>query len=93
MTVARGFRIILGSGTALGAAGAGLGYLLGRHAPAYYRSVFAGGDSPGFDPVQVGFGLGLTQGLIAGHIVGSVVVLAVAASEFRRSGKGPFDLA
>jgi multisubunit Na+/H+ antiporter MnhB subunit len=42
--------------------------------------------------VQVGFGLGLTQGLIAGLMVGAVVVLAVSISGLRRSEKGRLNL-
>lgn len=45
------------------AAGAGIGWVLGTFAPGYYRTVFRCGDSPEFNPVQVGVGLGLTQGL------------------------------
>ena len=37
-----------------GLAGMGIGALLGVLVPGYYRSVFAGGDTPHFDPVAVG---------------------------------------
>jgi hypothetical protein len=87
VTVSRGFAIIIVSGVAFAAGGGGLGYALGRLAPSYYRGVFAGGESPGFDPVQVGIGLGVSQGLIAGLGVGSVVVVAVAISGWRRPTK------
>ena len=93
MTVARGFAIILASGTLFAAGGCGLGYALAHIAPSYYRGVFSGGESPGFDPVQVGIGLGISQGLIAGLVVGSIVVLAVALSGLRRPPKEPLDLA
>lgn len=52
--------------------------------PGYYRAVFFHGTSPQFDPAQTGFGLGLTQGLVAGLAVGCVVVLAVAWYNSRR---------
>jgi hypothetical protein len=70
MTIARAFAINLGSGVGLAAGGAGIGDWLGCAAPAYYWAMFSDGERPGFDPVQVGFGLGLTQGLASGIFVG-----------------------
>lgn len=43
-----------------------LGAALGTFAPDYYRSLFAGGRAPDFQPTQVGAGLGLTQGFAVG---------------------------
>jgi hypothetical protein len=85
MTVTRGFLIILLSGLAFAIGGGGIGYALGAIVPAYYQSVFSNGRQPWFDPVAVGLGLGITQGLICGVIVGAVVVLAVAWYNARRS--------
>ena len=76
MSVARGFAIIIASGALFAACGGAIGDALARLTPSYYRGVFPGGESPAFDPVQVGIGLGVAQGLIAGLVVGSVVVLA-----------------
>ena len=89
MTVGRGFAIVLTGGVGFAAGGGGVGYLLARVAPAYYRGVFAGGHVPGFDPVQVGVGLGIAQGLIAGLVVGTGVVLAVALAGRRCPGGAP----
>ncbi|HUT32317.1 MAG TPA: hypothetical protein VNE39_02450 [Planctomycetota bacterium] len=61
-----------------GALGLLIGCALGELAPGYYRAVFADGREPGFDPVAVGAGLGLTQGLGAGLFVGLVVVIVVS---------------
>jgi hypothetical protein len=36
--------------------------------------VFPSGDSPHFDPVAVGIGQGLTQGVVFGGIVGLILV-------------------
>lgn len=93
MTIARGFAIIIASAVGFGSGGAAIGYALARMAPSYYRGVFSNGESPGFDPVQVGLGLGVSQGTVAGLLVGSVVVLAVALSGLRRPKKEPLDLA
>lgn len=56
--------------------GTGAGYVLGRFAPGYYRSMFGQGNAPGFDPVQMGIGLGLTQGIALGFIAGIVIIIA-----------------
>ena len=84
MTVKRAFGIVAGSAAVCAAIGATLGLLLGTFAPGYYRTVFRYGDAPDFNPTQIGFGLGLTQGLIAGLAVGCVFVLAVAWYSSRR---------
>src|SRR4051812_18099111 len=84
MTVARGFLIIVLSGLAFAAGGGLTGYTLAVLLPAYYRGVFRGGREPGFDPVAVGLGLGVTQGAVCGVLVGAVVVLAVAWYNSRR---------
>jgi hypothetical protein len=78
MTVKRAFAIIIASALCFAVGGAAIGYTIGVTTPGYYRAVFASGKEPWFQPTHVGFGLGLTQGLIAGVIVGSVVVLAVS---------------
>ena len=78
MTIARGFLIVVLSGLGFAIGGGLIGYTLALVAPAYYRGVFSSGREPWFDPVQVGLGLGITQGAVCGVIVGSVVVLAVA---------------
>lgn len=84
MTILRGF-LIIGISTVLCAIiGAGTGYTLGMVAPAFYRTLFHNGNAPTFDPVQMGLGLGLTQGLVAGLFVGCVVVLSVAWYNSRR---------
>jgi hypothetical protein len=58
------------------AIGAVVGYLIGTQMPGYYRSVFSDGGSTHFDPVAVGFGQGLSQGLVLGVAVGLTLVLA-----------------
>jgi hypothetical protein len=57
-----------------GVAGLLIGLALGTLVPGYYRSVFAGGDRPSFDPVAVGIGQGLTQGVVVGLFVGVALV-------------------
>ncbi|HEY0867652.1 MAG TPA: hypothetical protein VGE01_09740 [Fimbriimonas sp.] len=61
-----------------GAVGSLIGLLLGWLAPGYYRSVLVGGREPGFDPVQSGLGLGMTQGVMVGAGLGVLAAFALA---------------
>lgn len=78
MTVQRGLIITIACGFAFGLFGAGLGFLLGSIAPDYYRTVFRMSPEVEIDLAQAGLGLGATQGLAAGLLVGLVIVIAVA---------------
>jgi F0F1-type ATP synthase assembly protein I len=84
-TVAKAVLAVLTCTIAGALFGAGIGYMLGRFAPAYYRSVFRNGNAPGFDPVQVGTGLGMTQGVALGFIAGIIIVIVL----MRRTRKAP----
>ena len=57
-----------------GLLGTMVGGALGAFVPGYYRSVIPGGEQPGFDPVAVGIGLGMTQGMMFGAVVGLLLV-------------------
>jgi hypothetical protein len=74
------------AGTAIVSAAIGttVGYCLGAYAPGAYRSMFQDGADPRFDPVAVGLGLGCGQGLIAGTLIGLVVVVSVTWYEIRK---------
>jgi hypothetical protein len=74
MTIQRAIATIISCMLVLAIIGAGIGCSLGKFAPGYYRGVFSSDRQPGFDPVSVGFGLGLTQGAAGGVAVGLVVV-------------------
>jgi hypothetical protein len=62
------------------------GYWIGRAAPQYYRAVFgvAAGDS--FDAVEAGIGLGVSQGLVGGAVLGAILVVTVELGA--RRGRG-----
>lgn len=78
--------LFVGASTLLGGiAGASIGSFLGRTMPGYYRGVFVTGSDPAFDPVAVGFGQGLTQGLAGGAAVGICLVAIVAWHDVRVS--------
>lgn len=75
MTTTRAFAIVAASSLLCSIIGGVMGTQLGRLAPGYYRALFEAGRRADFDPVQVGLGLGVTQGLVAGAMIG----LGVAA--------------
>jgi len=77
----RCFTIVLVSAGLGALGGLFVGMLLGLVVPDYYHAVFG---NPRLNAVQVGAGLGFTQGLGAGIAVGCVVVLAVAISRRRQ---------
>lgn len=76
--------LVFASSAIFGLLGAGVGNWLGKEVPGYYRSVFEGGNDPGFDPVAVGIGQGISQGLVLGAVVG-VCLVAITALQKRRT--------
>jgi hypothetical protein len=78
MSILRAYLIVFLSGIAGACFGGMVGYVMAVVLPGYYRGVFRAGGEVWFDPVQVGLGLGVTQGLLIGLALGAVVVLAVA---------------
>ena len=56
-----------------GVLGLGIGAALGAFVPDWDRSVFRGGADAHFDPIAVGIGQGLTQGVVFGGITGLVL--------------------
>ena len=65
---------VFGSAIFGGLIGIGIGTAMGMLIPGYYRSVFSTGGEPNFDPVAVGIGQGLTQGVVFGGIIGLILV-------------------
>ncbi len=74
MTLPLALATVAGCTLVTGLVGGAVGLALGTQAPAYYRSVFRHGNEPWFDPPSVGLGLGLSQGLILGALVGLSLV-------------------
>lgn len=77
--------IVTVAGTAIGFAafGGAVGAGLGKYAPAYYRQTFYVRDSANFEPIELGLGLGITQGLIWGICVGVLIVVILVWKEIR----------
>ena len=61
MTPSSTITTVIKSTLALALAGGVIGIGLGVVSPGYYRTLFAHGHDPSFDPVAVGSGLGLTS--------------------------------
>lgn len=80
MTVVKGFVITITSGVVFAVLGAGCGTLLGAVSPDYYRTVFHVPPERQLNATEIGFGLGVTQGLAAGLLIGLVIVVTVAWS-------------
>jgi hypothetical protein len=83
--LARALAVVALCGLAFALAGTAIGYGLGTFAPDYYRGVFRDGQRSDFNPVDVGIGLGCTQGLVLGVALGTAAALAGA---WRRSRAG-----
>jgi hypothetical protein len=71
------FTILL-AGFAFAGVGGLVGAVLGAFAPGYYRTVFAAGGAPDFHPIQLGIGLGVTQGFALGLAL-SISAVAIQA--------------
>jgi len=88
MTLLKALGTVVGLGAGLGAAGGAVGILLGVLAPGYYRQVFTIRDEAAFRPIELGLGLGVTQGVIWGLVLGVLIVVVMAWKEVRIAGKG-----
>jgi len=93
MNVNRALATVVGTGIGFGVAGSLIGALLGRIAPGFYRQMLPLRDPANFDPVEVGIGLGLTNGLGWGLVVGVLLVAIIAWKDTRLARKDTEDSA
>ena len=84
MTLKRAIAVVFGF-TAFGA-GAGLaaGYFLATAFPGYYGTLFARPDGSEVDTVSIGVGLGLTQGMSFGAVIGVATVFVLCWFNLRK---------
>ncbi len=75
---------VAGCTLAMGVAGPGVGLTLGTYAPACYLGGFRNGEEPWFDPPSVGLGLGLSQGLILGALLGIAIIALFITRDSQR---------
>jgi hypothetical protein len=73
----KAFLVVVASAVVFAALGGTMGYFIGSQMPGYYRSVFVNGDRATFNPVEVGTGQGITQGLAGGAVIGLILVALV----------------
>jgi hypothetical protein len=93
MSIRELLTVVFSSTVFFTALGGGVGFVLGKFLPAYYRSIFRHGNDEGFDPLAMGIGQGLTQGMTAGAVVGVVLAIVLTWSRVRtfvppRGGEG-----
>ena len=88
MTVAKALITVFLTAAVLGVTGGLVGLALGEWTPDYVRQMFPRGDHPDFDPVQMGVGAGVNQGLIWGIVVGLVIVGLVSWHQSRLARLG-----
>ncbi len=74
----RGFLTVAASAFFFGLFGGIAGLLIGMFLPDFFLSIFRSVDFDRIEPWKMGMGLGVTQGLVAGAVVGCVVLLSTA---------------
>ena len=86
MTPQTALRNVLLWGVIFACVGSAIGAAIGTVAPGYYQSIFRNGHSPEFNPLQVGIGLGATQGVASGVAISIVVLALLAWRDIRSAG-------
>jgi hypothetical protein len=84
MNALKALATVVATAVIFGLAGTGVGVFLGKAAPSFYRQTVVIRDPESFDPVELGIGLGLTNGLIWGLVIGTLIVAVLAWKETRR---------
>lgn len=87
MNVTKALATVVGTAVGFGAAGMALGVFLGKVAPGFFRQMLPLRDPASFNPVELGIGLGLTNGLGWGLVVGVLLVTIIAWKETRLARK------
>jgi hypothetical protein len=87
MNVTKALATVVGTAVGFGAAGTAIGVLLGKVAPGFFRQMLPLRDPANFNPLELGFGLGLTNGLGWGLVVGVLLVAIIAWKETRLTRK------
>jgi hypothetical protein len=90
--MARALRLIAICGLLFVTIGAVLGYVVGTVNPNYYQTAFdASQQHRNFRPVDVGIGLGCTEGLVVGLFAGAVGAVGTAWHRSRRDRRTTTD--
>ena len=91
MNVTKALSTVVGTALGFGAAGTAIGVFLGKVAPGFFRQMLPLRDPASFNPQQVGIGLGLTNGLGWGLVIGVLLVAIIAWKETRLTRKETQD--
>jgi hypothetical protein len=83
MTAISALKTVLVWSIAFACVGGLVGATIGVVAPEYYRTVFRRGDSRNFNALQVGVGLGVTQGVASGCAISLAVLTLLAWRDIR----------
>ena len=83
MNVFKALATVVGTAVGFGIAGTGIGAFLGNFTPAFFRNVLPFRDPETFDPMELGVGLGLVNGLIWGMVIGILIVAILSWKEVR----------
>ncbi|WP_149110501.1 hypothetical protein [Limnoglobus roseus] len=83
MPTVRSLGIIAELAGLAGIGGGLIGWGVGIYSPDYYRVVVSGGRESDFIPTDVGIGLGASQGIILGAVVGAALAIGIAWRQFR----------
>jgi len=83
MNITKALATVVGTAIGFGAAGTAIGVFLGKVAPGFFRQLLPLRDPANFNPVELGIGLGLTNGLGWGLAVGILLVAIIAWKETR----------
>ena len=87
MTLFKALATVVGTAIGFGIVGTGIGAFLGSFAPGFFRHLFPLRDLENFEPLELGIGLGLVNGLAWGLATGVLVVGVVSWRETRISRK------
>lgn len=79
----RGVGILFGCAALAALLGGLVGLAIGVQAPGYYRSLVRGGRLPDFNPIDVGIGLGTSQGAMVGMLCGGLIIAILAWRQAR----------
>jgi hypothetical protein len=85
MNVLKALATVVATAVVFGMAGTGIGMFLGKMAPSFLRHAVGSSAEEGLDPMELGIGLGLTNGLTWGLVVGILAVAILAWRESRLS--------
>jgi hypothetical protein len=91
MNVTKALATVVGTAVGFGAAGTAIGLFLGKVAPGFFRQMLPLRDPASFNPLELGIGLGLTNGLGWGLVVGVLLVAIIAWKETRLARKEAQD--